>query len=103
MAGERGARRAALSSCTTWRDDRDGAGRHAELGEAEADQQADQRRIGRHLAAQRHRNALARRGAADQPDQPEHGGMQRLVEIRHAIVGAIDGQACTGSDRWCRS
>ena len=45
-------------------DDRNGARRHAELGQAEPDQQADQRRIRRHLAAQRHRNALARGGAA---------------------------------------
>ena len=46
---------------------------------------------------------MARGGAAHQPDQPQHGGMQRLVEIGHAIVGAIDGQAVlnqiVGADR----
>ena len=35
----------------------------------------------------------ARRGAAHEANQAQHGRMQRLVEVRDAIVGAIDGQA----------
>ncbi len=44
-------------------DDWNGAGRHAELRQAEPDQQPDQRRIGRHLAAERDRDAMSRRAA----------------------------------------
>ena len=57
-----------------------------------ADQQPQQQRIGRHLAADRHRNALARRRATHLTQQTKHRRMQRLVPIRHAVVGAIDRQ-----------
>src|SRR5687768_8697598 len=79
------------------------AGRHAELGEAAADEQPQQQRIGRHLAADRHRNAAADGAAADGTEQAQHRGMQRLIAVRYAIVGAIDGQRVlneiVGADR----
>src|SRR3984893_2493582 len=53
---------------------------HAEFSQSEPDEQRQQRRIGRHLSAERHRNAPAPRRAANHEDDSEDRRMQRLVQ-----------------------
>ena len=41
----------------------------------------------------RHGNGLPTRSALHQMNEPQHRGVQRLVQIRYAIIGAVDGEA----------
>ncbi len=65
---------------------------HGKFAQAEAQQQARQARIAAHFAAHHHRRAGAVRGADGVRHQLQHRRMQGVVEVRHGIVGAVDGQ-----------
>ena len=65
---------------------------HAEFPQAETDQDAQQRRIRRHLTADRHASPVTTRTAQDHPDQLEDGRMLRVVEMLHPHVAAVGGQ-----------
>src|SRR5881628_857598 len=54
------------------------SGGHAEFRQTESDEQRQQRRVRRHLAAQRYRNALTRGGASNHDDDPQYRRMERL-------------------------
>ena len=76
--------------------------RHAELADAEADEQRQQRRIRRHLAAHRQRDALARRRAR-QPQSTRSSAGCSGSTAAHALVRPIDRQQVLSRDRWCRA
>jgi hypothetical protein len=65
---------------------------HGELGQAHAKQQGAGVDVARHLAAHRHRLARLDRGADGRGDQPKHGRMELVIEMRDPVVAAIDGQ-----------
>ena len=72
--------------------ERNRAWRHAELAQPEPDQQRQQAGIGGHFTADGDRDAAAPPGPGDQAQRAEHGGMERLIQVGHAIVGPVDSE-----------
>ena len=63
---------------------------HRKLAQPEAEQKARHGRIARHFPAHRHRGLGALRAADGLRDELQHRRVQRIVQVRHGIVGAID-------------
>ncbi len=63
---------------------------HRELAQAEPEQEARHGGIARHLPAHRDRGLGALCAADGLRDQLQHRGVQRIVQVRHRIVGAVD-------------
>ena len=76
---------------------------HRELAQAEAEQQARQAHVAGHFAAQRDRRLRFVAGFNDMRDQVDHRRMQRVIEMRHGVVAAVDRQRVlnqvVGADR----
>jgi len=65
---------------------------HGEMAQAEAEQQPRESRVAGHFATDRDLLAGPLAGLDGVQDQVEHGRMQRVVEMRHGVVGTVDGQ-----------
>ena len=65
---------------------------HGELLQAHAQQEAGHGDFARHLATHRHFHAGPVGGADGMRDQIQDSRVQRVVEICHLIVRAVDGQ-----------
>ena len=76
---------------------------HREVAQAEPEQQARELQVAGHLAAHGDRHSAARRGLDGARDQRQHRRVQRVVEVRHRVVGAVDGERVldqvVGADR----
>ena len=76
---------------------------HRVLAQPEAQQQARERDVARHLAAQRDRLSRCCAVLITSREQRQHRRVQRVVEVRDRVVGAVDGERVldevVGADR----
>ncbi|CUJ72538.1 Uncharacterised protein [Achromobacter xylosoxidans] len=76
---------------------------HGKFGQPQPQQQPRHARIAGHFAAHRHRLAGPLAGIDGVGHQPQHRRMQGIVERRHVVVAAVDGQRVldqvVGADR----
>src|SRR3546814_14982565 len=77
----------------------DRLGGHRQLAHAEADEQGGEARVPGDLAAHRDRYALAQGGLDGELDEPQHRRMQRVVEVGHALLAAVDGEGIRSEER----
>ena len=69
------------------------SGIHRELAQPEPDENPGQHRVGGHVAADRERDAGGDGRVDDRLEEPQHGGVQRLIEVRDVVVVAIGGES----------
>mgnify|MGYP006991263938 CR=1 FL=1 len=67
-------------------------GVHGEAAQPQAQQQPRHGHIARRFAAHTHAFALALALSDHIAHQAEHGGVQRVVQVRHSLVSTVDGQ-----------
>ena len=76
---------------------------HGEVAQPQAEQQARELQVARHLATDRDRHASPGRGLNRVRDQRQDRRVQRVVEVGHRVVGAVDGEGVldqvVGADR----
>ena len=64
--------------------------RHRQLADAQPDQQRREARVAGDLPAQADRDAVAQRRLGRELDQPQHRRVQRIEQMRHLLVAAVD-------------
>ena len=78
-------------------------GVHGEMPQPQAQQQTGVGRVPCHFATQTHLFAGRRALGDGVGQQLQHGGVQRVVQVRHLFIGAVDGQGVLnqviGADR----
>ncbi len=89
-------------SCQLVTDRPDRTRSHAQLLDAESDQQRDHLRVGRSLAAHRDVPAASPRRRHDRRQQAQHSRLERRGQLRQGRVDRDPPRACTGPGRWSR-